>query len=626
MIDTELWNRIADQAVKVNEGLQKAVIDLLVSRLLANGEKLTASNIRLVEKLQETGMLREEIEKEIAKRSKKSREEVKKIFEDAQVRELRFSQQFYQEAGMELSLSLTKPMQALIQEAIDQTNAELRNITGTMAQSTENTFQNTLDQAFYKVRSGAFSYEQAIADAIEEAAKEGSYIHYPSGARRRVETATRSAILAGVNQSSIRQAVQLCRDLGWNHISVSSHLGARTYQKGKPAYADHSAWQGKVYWLDRPEAGYRSFKEVCGWGHGDGIGGWGCRHSAFAWTEGMGNPFQQYDSEENKKRYELEQKQRQKERRIRDTKILLDTLDKAMKQTNDEKVKFELQQKYDKAAFKLRQYNREYREFCEENNLKPYHERLKTVEWDREQSHKALLAANRFKAVAGDGRTGEERDTGGGFREEEEKTKRYGDREEDTRYTIDDSIKEHREDTPERMLDLLEKYTKDEFVRLDDTAEHAFAYDPDLDEVVINRNHPQYLIHNYREVMVHEIAHRIDQNEFGSPMNLEFSNAIIETREQVMRNSDKYRKMFESGGELEYNSLISDILGCITDNSIVGGSFHESQYIGIPGYSELEIFADIFSALYQGDDITVKFIKEELSSIYQAFFKIMRGE
>lgn len=81
--------------------------------------------------------------------------------------------------------------------------------------------------------------------------------------------------------------------------------------------------------------------------------------------------------------------------------------------------------------------------------------------------------------------------------------------------------------------------------------------------------------------------------------------------------------MFEPGGELEYNSLISDILGCITDNTIVGGSSHESQYIGVPGFSELEIFADIFSALYQGDDSTVRFIKDELPDIYQAFLKII---
>ena len=87
--------------------------------------------------------------------------------------------------------------------------------------------------------------------------------------------------------------------------------------------------------------------------------------------------------------------------------------------------------------------------------------------------------------------------------------------------------------------------------------------------------------------------------------------------------ADKYRKMIELGGYLEYNKLISDIVGCITDNVIVGGYYHDSQYIGIPGYTELEIFADVFSALYQGKDETVNFIKNELAEIYEAFLGII---
>ena len=44
-----------------------------------------------------------------------------------------------------------------------------------------------------------------------------------------------------------------------------------------------------------------------------------------------------------------------------------------------------------------------------------------------------------------------------------------------------------------------------------------------------------------------------------------------------------------------------------------------SQYIGKPGYAESEIFADIYAALYQSDDITVEFIKSELPELYEAF-------
>ena len=191
------------------------------------------------------------------------------------------------------------------------------------------------------------------------------------------------------------------------------------------------------------------------------------------------------------------------------------------------------------------------------------------------------------------------------------------------RYSVTDDIKNHREDTPKRMIDLIDQYTSDDCVVIRNASEHAFAYDPDIDAVVINTSHPYYAYYDYREIMIHEIAHRIDQNEFGSPMNFEFSEAILNAERRLLSEADKYNKLFDSGGELEYDNLISDILGCITDNVVVGDACHDSQYLGIPGYAELEVFANIFSAIYQGDDATVDFIKSELKDVYDAFLKII---
>ena len=191
------------------------------------------------------------------------------------------------------------------------------------------------------------------------------------------------------------------------------------------------------------------------------------------------------------------------------------------------------------------------------------------------------------------------------------------------RYTVSDEIKVYRDDTPEKMIDLVDKYTEDEFVVLKETAEYAYAYDPDTDTIVVNPAHPLYEYYDYREVMIHELAHRIDHNEFGSPMNVQFTDAILESEKRLLKDADRYNKLFAPGGELEYNNLISDILGCLTDNVIVGDAYHESQYIGIPGYSELEVFANVFTALYQGDDVTVKFLKEELGELYLAFLKVV---
>ena len=194
------------------------------------------------------------------------------------------------------------------------------------------------------------------------------------------------------------------------------------------------------------------------------------------------------------------------------------------------------------------------------------------------------------------------------------------------RFTITEDMKKHRPDTPRKMVELVDKYSADEFVIVDENAEDCFAYNLDIDAVVINPKHPMYEQYDYREMMIYELAHRIDQYEFGSPMHLAFSDAIAVVQEKVMNSTEQYNKLFDEGGIFEYNLLISDILGCITDNKVSGYAQHASQYIGMPGFTELEVFADVFSALYQGDDDTVKFIKEELSEIHRAFLDIVGGQ
>ncbi len=181
-----------------------------------------------------------------------------------------------------------------------------------------------------------------------------------------------------------------------------------------------------------------------------------------------------------------------------------------------------------------------------------------------------------------------------------------------------------RSDTPQIMIDLVDQYTRDECIKIDELSEYAFSYDLDNDLIIINPRHPQYEEENYKHVLAHEIAHRIDHNEYGSPMYAEFAEAIKNTENKILQKKEKYQRRLAVNGDLEYNYFISDIMSCITDNVITGVYRHESQYIGKPGYAESEIFADIYAALYQSDDITVEFIKSELPELYEAFMKVLK--
>ena len=165
----------------------------------------------------------------------------------------------------------------------------------------------------------------------------------------------------------------------------------------------------------------------------------------------------------------------------------------------------------------------------------------------------------------------------------------------EVRYKVPDEVKVPRSDTPQIMIDLVDQYTKDECIKIDELSEHAFSYDPDTDMIIINQKHPLYDEENYKAVLVHEIAHRIDHNEYGSPMYAEFVESIKNTEKGVLQEKEKYQQRLAVSGDLEYNYFISDIMSCMTDNVIAGAYGHESQYIGKPGYAESEIFADVYA-------------------------------
>lgn len=125
------------------------------------------------------------------------------------------------------------------------------------------------------------------------------------------------------------------------------------------------------------------------------------RHSFSPFFEGMDNPFENYDSEENLAQYEKEQRQRTLERRIRNTKREVMGLKEAVDACKDEKLKFELDLDFQKKALLLSKQNEAYRAFCSSNDLKPLNDRLQIARFDRKQAAAARGAAQRYENSKG---------------------------------------------------------------------------------------------------------------------------------------------------------------------------------------------------------------------------------
>lgn len=404
MVDPNYMLRISEGAEDIADQLRMDIIIRIIDRMMARigrGEKylLTATDKWNIEVLQDAGYILADIQQDIAKRTKLQQEEIAAAMIDAGVKTLAYDDKVYEKAGLTPTpLRQSPDMMRTIQRNYDATMGEWRNFTRTTAQASQNVFIRAMDKAHIQVTSGAVSYSQAVSEAIDDVIKKAGTVTYENAetGKRHVdtlETATLRAVRTGIAQSSITISLKRMEEMDWDIILVSSHLGARVTKKND--YTNHYWWQGQFYSRTGRNPEYPPFS-VCGWGDVQGIGGANCRHTISAAT-GNYNPFEQYNAEENRKAYELSQQQRAMELAIRKTKREAMSWKEAVDKAENEAIKAKSEQRYQKVAEKLSRQNKEYNDFCAQNNLSRRTDRIKVARWDRRQAASAISAAKKYE-------------------------------------------------------------------------------------------------------------------------------------------------------------------------------------------------------------------------------------
>lgn len=387
-----------EPAEEIAEQLHIDILNRIIERIVIRFHRgddyiLTAVDKWQIETLQEAGFLLEDIQKEIAKATGYMQSEIAEAMEDAGVTALEYDDKIYRDAGLDPVPLVQSPyMIQTMQRDFEATLGEWTNFTRTTAEASQQAFIRACDKAYNLAMSGAVSPSQAVREALDTLISDGVYVEYPSGHRDTIETATARAVRAGISQASANITDARMDEMNWDIILVSSHLGARVTGKGD--YTDHSQWQGKFYSKSGKDKRFPPY-EACGPGKVQGIHGAGCRHSHGP-GDGEHNPFEQYDSEENKKQYELEQRQRTLERRIRDTKRETMNWKTAMDSATDDAQRAKIEKKYQRKAALLQKQNAAYNEYCEANGLKKRSDRISIAKWDRSQAAKARAAAKRY--------------------------------------------------------------------------------------------------------------------------------------------------------------------------------------------------------------------------------------
>lgn len=393
----EIVDTLHPQLDTLNVWITKDLISRLMARL-GRGEEflLTGTDQWQLEVYKSAGGHYDALQQEIKRFTKKSDAEIRAIFEDAGIRAWEADEAFYVAHGLEpVSFMQSESMLRLLTDTYQRTNGEIHNFTRTTAQASQQRLIKVLDDAHFKVMTGAQSYTAAVKDAVNEIVGNQTKVHYPSGHTDTIETAILRAVRTGVGQASGNMAMQGMIERDWDLIRTSAHIGAR-YGDGGENPSNHFWWQGKLFSRTGKTPGYLLFEEATGYGTGEGLCGWNCRHS-FGPGDPNHNPYADFDAEENKKVYDLSQKQRSAEARIRAAKLKVLGLREAIDGATDEAAKATLQDEYNKAALRLQKYNKAYTDFCESNNLMKLNDRISVAKWTRSEAAKATAAARKAK-------------------------------------------------------------------------------------------------------------------------------------------------------------------------------------------------------------------------------------
>lgn len=413
MLPPDYFTNKEDRLLELYRQLEIFILKDISRRLLSAGE-MTATADRLIWKLQQMGESKVEIEKNLQELTGLTRQELRSLLQDAVLTSWEDDTATLRQLG-ELSSPLENAAVIRVMDAeYKKSLGELSNLTRTTMEQSQIDLINMLDEADLRVASGVQSYSAAVCDILDRYAGRGIYVDYPSGTRRTLEAAVRCCVVTSMNQTAAQVTNQYIVEAKSEVVLVSAHLGARVAQKGQPPLADHSAWQGKVYRVRGSEPGYPNLLESTGYdvdpntGQGRvvdplGLHGYNCRHSHKPWDKRLRNPYVdengnlKIDTEENRMRYELQQKQRAMERAIRKTKRELIMKQQEIDLVAETDVKSILQGDYDRLAAKWQEQSKRYNDFCKANDLQPQYDRIKVADFGREQTREANMAAKRNK-------------------------------------------------------------------------------------------------------------------------------------------------------------------------------------------------------------------------------------
>lgn len=333
------------------------------------------------QRLRAMGLAEDEIEAQLSALTGRSREELKRLMEQAVEKSLSADAAIYAAAGMgPVDPLAAAGVRAALRSGLAQTGGVFENLTRTTAHTATKQFENALDRAWLQIASGGFDYNAAIRNTIKDLARQGvASITYPSGHTDALEVAVRRAVVTGCNQTAAEAQIALMDELGTDLVETTAHRGARP---------SHAGWQGQIFSRSGRSGKYPDFVSSTGYGTGPGLCGWNCSHSFGPYVEGAPRAYspallERYESQtvtyngKDLTLYEAGRQQRYIERQIRRWKREYAAMGGAGLDAGE-------------AAAKLSAWRAREKDFCQQTGLKRQGDRTQVAGVGRVTAAKTL--------------------------------------------------------------------------------------------------------------------------------------------------------------------------------------------------------------------------------------------
>lgn len=370
MLTPEYLNSFSSGYLGMCDVLNEQIIRDVARRIAKTG-RITPTAEWQLKQAKQSGALMNDVIREVGVLTGKSDTEILRLFQDAGLTGmLQDAKPLLQAGKLKTSdIVLSGAMQRTMEAAAEKCRGEIGNLTLTTAVATQQEYMQALNAAYMKVTSGAFSYQEAIRQAIRDAAVKGTSVMYDSGYISKLDTAIRTALLTGVNQTAGKLTELYTSELGAEYYETTAHAGARP---------SHSVWQGKVFKIEGTAPGYENFYEATGYGTGAGLCGWNCRHSFYPYWPGVSKPAYTKDDLEDYSRpkysfagnllteYECMQKQREYERAVREYKRILAAYDSYIQTVQSEADRAYFREEFQKESVKLKEKESQMKDFCKQ--------------------------------------------------------------------------------------------------------------------------------------------------------------------------------------------------------------------------------------------------------------------